>query len=72
MVVLLIRGATWRVSSRASVLVGTVLTAVNQGGHLLDGDLDAVTGLRICANYANSSLVAGVGYLSGYRTTRAQ
>lgn len=65
---LLIRGASWRVSSRASILVGTVLTLVNQGDHIFAGDVDAVTTVQIRAKYVIPYVVAGVGFLSGYRT----
>lgn len=64
---LIISGATWHVSSRAAVLVGTILTAVNQGDHVLAGAVTWPTGARIVANYAIPYVVAGVGFLSGYR-----
>jgi hypothetical protein len=44
---------------------------VNEGAQLLDGRADAVTGLRIAANYAIPYVVASVGYLSGQRNPRA-
>lgn len=68
---LLICGASWRVSSRASLLVGTVLTLVNQGDHLFAGDVDVVTAAQVLANYTIPYVVAGVGFLSGYRTPAA-
>lgn len=68
LVVLLLRGRTWRVSCRASLLVGTVLTAVNQGDHVIAGDVDLVSAVRIVANFAIPYVVAGFGYLTGYRT----
>ncbi len=67
LVVLLIRGATWRVSWRAAALVGTLLTAVNQGDHLLAGGINWSTGMRVAANYVIPYVVAGAGYLSSYR-----
>ena len=54
-----------------ALVVGTVLAAVNEGAQLLDGRADAVTGLRIAANYAIPYVVASVGYLSGQRNPRA-
>ncbi|AXT86029.1 hypothetical protein C6I20_13095 [Aeromicrobium sp. A1-2] len=68
LVALLLQGATWRVSSRASLLVGTLLTAVNQGDQIVGGTIGWVGGARIAANYAIPYMVAGVGFLSGYRT----
>ena len=57
---------------RASLVVGTVLTIVNQRDRLLAGDVDLVTALRIVANFAIPYVVAGVGYLNGYRTATAR
>lgn len=64
---LIARGATLRVSGRVALLVGTVLTAVNQGSVVVAGDGDAALVLRTAANYLTPFLVSSVSLLLPYR-----
>jgi len=65
-VLLILRGATLRTAGRVAVVVGTLLTVINQGSALIHG-LDAVTVARVLANYAIPYCVASVGYLAPFR-----
>ena len=49
---LVLTATTAPISGPVAVVVGTVLTAVNQGAVLLDGKVSSATVLRIAANYA--------------------
>ncbi len=69
--VLVLRGRTTRTAFPVAVVVGTVLSAVNQGSVILGGDASAGTWIRVAVNYAVPFLVASIGYLSG-RRIRAQ
>lgn len=62
-----VRGCTLRTACPTAALVGTVLSAVNQGGVLLGGTATAGTWIRIAVNYLVPFLVASVGYLSARR-----
>lgn len=64
---LVLRGATVRISGPVAVVVGTVLTAVNQGGVLLGGDVGAATLLRTAANFAIPYCVSSYGALQAVR-----
>ena len=50
-----------------AVVVGTVLSLVNQGHLLARGDADGATWGRVAANYAIPFLVSNVGALSATR-----
>lgn len=65
---LFFRGHTVRTACPTAVVVGTVLSAVNQGAALLDGQATVGTWLRIAINYMIPFIVASVGYLSARRT----
>jgi hypothetical protein len=63
----------WRSARRPAVLrrctvialvVGTLLSLVNQGDVLLAGRLDGVAGLRIAANYLIPFLVSNLGAMT--------
>lgn len=64
---LLASGATVRVAWRVALVVGTVLSAVNQGHLLLDGDVATGTRVRIAVNYLVPFVVASIGFLSACR-----
>jgi hypothetical protein len=51
------------------MVVGTVLSAVNQGAVVLGGDANWATWVRIAVNYATPFLVASVGYLGARRAS---
>lgn len=68
---LLLRGRTARTAAPIAAVVGTLLSAINQGGVLLDGDANTLTWLRIAANYLIPFLVASTGYLAARRVPPA-
>ncbi len=65
--VLFLRGVTVRVAGRIAIVVGTILSAVNQGSVILAGDATGVTWTRITVNYVIPFVVASFGYLAGCR-----
>lgn len=58
------RGATVSVGSRVAVVVGTWLTAVNQGGVIASG---SIPWLKVMLNYLTPFIVASVGFLAARR-----
>lgn len=66
---LLLRGATTRAAIPVALLVGTLLSSVNEGGDLAAGKLGWVVWVRVVVNYATPFLVASVGYLAGGRVS---
>lgn len=52
---------------RIALLVGTLLSVVNQGGVILGGDATLVTWIRVAANYVIPLCVSSAGVLSGTR-----
>jgi hypothetical protein len=58
---------TFRTASRVALVVGTLLTVINQGGVIAGGDATAVTWVRVGCNYLIPYLVASVGYLAPLR-----
>jgi hypothetical protein len=66
-VVLIARGATFRTAGKIAVVVGTLLTAVNQGAVIVAGDATMTTWLRTAANYLIPYTVASIGYLAPFR-----
>lgn len=72
MLVLILRGVTFRTASRIALVVGSLLTAVNQGSVIAAGDAGAATWLRTAANFLIPFTVASIGYLSPFRRRPAQ
>lgn len=68
---LFLAGATLRTAWKVAVVVGTVLSAVNQGTVLVDGKATAATWVRVGVNYAVPFLVSSVGFLSACRHREA-
>lgn len=66
--ILIVRGATIHPAARIALVVGTLLTVVNQGGVILSGDLGAPTLVRIVANYLIPYVVSSIGFLASFRT----
>jgi len=64
---LVLRGRTARTAAPIAAVVGTLLSAINQGNVVLDGDIGTGTWLRIGANYLIPFLVASIGFLSARR-----
>ena len=68
---LFLRGHTVRTASPIAVVVGTVLSAVNQGAVVVGGDATIGTWLRVAFNYLVPFVVASLGYLSARRVRDA-
>jgi NAD kinase len=66
-VVLFLRGHTVRTATPVAAVVGTLLSAVNQGAVVVGGDATVGTWLRIAFNYVVPFVVASIGYLSARR-----
>lgn len=64
---LVLRGVTFRTASRIALIVGSLLSLVNQGEVLASGDATIATGVRIVINYLIPFTVASVGYLAPFR-----
>ncbi len=62
------RGGTARVAGLVALIVGTILSAVNQGSVIAAGHSGWVTWARVAVNYATPFIVASVGYLGACRT----
>ena len=65
--VLVFRRATLRRTLRIALLVGTILSLVNQGTVLAGGDVAIGTWLRVVANYLVPFCVSSAGFLSATR-----
>lgn len=66
-VALIIRGATFSVCIRVALVVGTLLSAVNQGSFIVDGETTTSTWIRVGFNYVIPYVVASIGYLAPLR-----
>jgi hypothetical protein len=64
------RGVTVRVAWRVALVVGTILSVVNQGSVVLGGDANWQTWIRIGVNYLTPYVVASIGFLAGCRVER--
>lgn len=65
------RGATVRTAGPTALLVGTVLSLVNQGAVIFGGHADGGTWVRVVVNYLVPFCVASVGYLAARRSMRS-
>jgi len=65
---LIVRGATVRTAIPVAVIVGTVLSIVNEGQVVAGGHAGATTWIRIGVNYAIPFVVASIGYVAPFRT----
>jgi hypothetical protein len=61
---LVFRPATLRRTLRIALLVGTILSLVNQGALIVRGAADVTTWLRVLANYVVPFCVSSAGFLS--------
>jgi len=64
---LIAKGVTFRTAIKIALIVGTLLTAVNQGTVIVGGDPTIATWLRTVANYVIPYTVSSIGYLSAFR-----
>ncbi|MPY93717.1 MAG: hypothetical protein GEV08_11855 [Acidimicrobiia bacterium] len=67
---LILRGVTLHTASRVALVVGTLLSVVNQGSVLIAGDASVGTVIRVVVNYLVPFTVASVGYLAPFRQPR--
>ncbi|PKV94036.1 methyltransferase family protein [Amycolatopsis echigonensis] len=66
---LVVRGRTARTAFPVALVVGTVLSLVNQGTTIVADTGTTSTWVRVAVNYAVPFIVASVGYLAGRRTS---
>lgn len=66
-VVLFVRGATAPAAWHVAVVVGTILSVVNQGATVAAGDASLGTWLRVGFNYLVPYVVASIGFLKACR-----
>ena len=64
---LVARGVTFRTCARVALVVGTILTLVNQGWVITGGDATVATWMRVGVNYIVPFVVSSVGYLAPFR-----
>lgn len=50
-----------------ALVVGALLTLINQGDRIASGDIDAALILKIAANYLIPWCVSSIGYISARR-----
>jgi hypothetical protein len=67
---LVLRGRTARVAMPVAAVVGTVISAVNQGDVIISNQASGITWVRILVNYLVPYIVASVAYLSACRGSR--
>lgn len=60
---LIASGTTFRSCWPVAVIVGCVLSLINQGGRLISAPLEPDTILRVAANFAIPYVVSSIGYL---------
>jgi hypothetical protein len=63
----MLRGRTARTATPVALVVGAVLSAVNQGPVIISGRIEWSTWLRVAVNFLVPFLVASAGYLSARR-----
>lgn len=66
-VALFLSGATVRTAGSTALIVGIILSLVNQGAVVAGGDGDGGTWVRIVVNFLVPFCVASVGFLSARR-----
>jgi hypothetical protein len=64
---LFLRGATASAAWKVAVVVGIILSAVNQGGTLFEGRASALTWVRVLVNFAVPYVVSSIGFLAACR-----
>lgn len=67
---LIARGHTLRTATVVAAVVGTLLSAVNDGGTIVAGRFDTATWVRVATNFLVPFVVASVGYLAPFRQRR--
>ena len=67
---LLCTGRTFRPAAPVALVVGSTLSAVNEGSDILAGSFGGATVARILVNFSVPFVVASFGYLSACRVPR--
>ena len=65
--VMFVRGRTLRTAAPTAAIVGTVLSAVNQGAVIAEGAAGPMVWVRVAVNYLVPFVVSSIGYLSARR-----
>jgi hypothetical protein len=60
---------TLRKTTRIALVVGTILSLINQAGVIFGGDAGPVTWIRVGANYLVPFCVSSAGFLGATRRT---
>lgn len=60
-----------RAAGPVALVVGTILSAVNQGSTIIEGAATGVTWVRVGVNYCVPFVVASIGFLSACRSAPA-
>ena len=68
---LIVRGYTFRTAAPIALVVGTILSLVNQGALMIDGEANIATWVRIAVNYLVPYVVSSIGYLAAFRDGRS-
>lgn len=68
---LFFRGVTVRAAWKTALIVGTILSVVNQGSVIADGRATWVTWARVMVNYATPFVVCSIGFLAARHETDA-
>lgn len=63
--------ANLRKTLRIALVVGSVLTLINQGDVLVRGEATVLTGVKIGLNFVVPFIVSNLGVLAGDRSARA-
>lgn len=69
--VILLSGVTARTALPVALVVGTLLSAVNQGAVILAGEASVGVWLRVVFNYVVPFLVSSMGFLGAGRQATA-
>jgi hypothetical protein len=56
-----------RRTARIALVVGTILTLINQGDVIIRGDATAITWVKVALNYCVPFIVSNLGLLAGKR-----
>jgi hypothetical protein len=67
-IALIVAGITFRTCIKVSLVVGTLLSVVNQGQIILEGEATAATWVRVVINFVIPYVVASVGYIAPFRS----
>ncbi|MBV1893965.1 MAG: nitrate/nitrite transporter NrtS [Ilumatobacteraceae bacterium] len=67
---LILSGVTFRTGSRVALVVGTILTLVNQGSVITGGDATSMNWVKIGVNYLVPFIVSSIGYIAPFRVRK--